>query len=539
MGRDHTGPPTIGSTAARALWHPRPPLAPTPPPIAPPPIAPSTAPAPPVERAPEPVRPDPGRSIERPSLVIVALLIAFFAVLYVVGSRIALRSFPYSGDEYSYFLQGELFARGALRAPAPPHADLLRIDHVVIDQFVRSKYPPGTSALLALGVRAGAPWLVTPLEAIIALVLVWWTARALFGPRAAMVSLLVLGASPLFAVEAVSFYSHTPTTMWLAASLAAVAAWSLSKHAMRGGWLLLAGVALGCAFITRPVDAVLFGAALIALRSWRVLLLVALGAAPFVVAHFAYQAAVFGSPFTDGYAAYEPTFRAIYGAETAEPPLSITRIVNPLQQWFHLDICTSFVSPWTMPGVALVAVFGAAAIRDDARTQPMRRVAIAIALIALAAIIPTIGSGGDDGPRPRYLTTTLVAVALLAGPGWPAVRDAMASRIGARAARVVGAIAVVMGYVLVGSLVIDRTILVMARDGLYETVRNEGIERGVVIVRAQWPTRFARNGPFFDRPVLYLSAPADMSVDAIAALYPDRPLYEAFEGTPWKIVQRR
>ncbi len=476
------------------------------------------------------------RSAEKPSPAIVAGLLAFFGALYAVGARFALQAFPYSGDEYSYLLQGELFARGLLRAPAPPNANLLWVDHVVIDQFVRSKYPPGSSALLALGVRAGVPWLVTPLEGIVTLVLVWFTVRALMGPRAAMVTLLVLGASPLFAVEATTFFSHTATTMWLAASFAAVAAWSLSKRSL---WLPLAGAAIGCAFLTRPVDALLFGAALVALRSWRVLVLVALGALPFVVAHFAYQAAVFGSPFTDGYAAYEPTFRAIYGAETAEPPLSIARIVNPLQQWFHFEICASFVSPWTMPGAALVAVFGAVAIPKGDRARPMRDVAVAIAVIALVALVPTISSAGDDGPRPRYLTTTLLAASILAGAGWAPARDSMQERLGARGARAVGVVAVILGFVLVGSLVIERGLLVRNRDGLYDAVVAQGIEQGVVVVRAQWPTRYARNGPFFDRPVLYLSAPADMGVDAIAERYPSRPVYEATEGSPWKIVRRR
>jgi 4-amino-4-deoxy-L-arabinose transferase-like glycosyltransferase len=346
----------------------------------------------------------------------------------------------------------------------------------------------------------------------------------------------VLGASPLFAVEATTFFAHSATTMWLAASFAAVTAWSLSKKSL---WLPLAGAALGCAFLTRPVDAVLFGLALVALRSWRVLVLVALGALPFVAAHFAYQAAVFGSPFTDGYAAYEPTFRAIYGAETAEPPLSLLRIVNPLQQWFHFEICASFVSPWTMPGAVLLAVFGAFAIKKDDRARPMRDVAVAIAVVALVALVPTISSSGDDGPRPRYLTTTLLAVALLAGAGWPAARDAMKERLGERATRVVGAVGVVLGFVLVGSLVIERGLQVRLRNGLYEAVHAQGIEDGVVVIRAQWPTRFARNGPFFDRPVLYLSAPASMTVDAIAEKYPSRPVYEASEGTPWKIVRRR
>ncbi len=383
--------------------------------------------------------------------------------------------------------------------------------------------------------RAGVPWLVTPLEGVVTLVIVWFTARALVGPRAARVTLLVLGASPLFAVEAATFYSHTATAMWLAAAFAAVSAWTLSR---KTAWLPLAGAMIGCAFLTRPVDALLFGAALVALRSWRVLWLVAAGAAPFVVANFAYQAAVFGSPFTDGYQAYEPTFRAIYGAGTAEAPLSFLRIVHPLHQWFHLEVCASFVSPWTMPGAVLVALFGAAAIRPGDRARPMRNVAVAIPLVALVALIPMMAAP-DDGPRPRYLTTTLLAVAILAGAGWPSARDAMQERIGLRAARVVGVVAVVTGFVLVGSLVVDRTILVMARSGLYEKLREQGVEQGVVVVRAQWPTRYARNGPFFDRRLLFLAAPPDMSVDSIAEKYPARPVYEATEGSPWKIVRRR
>ena len=480
------------------------------------------------------------RTPEKPSPAIAALLIAFFGALYALGSRLALRGFPYSGDEYSYLLQGELFARGMLRAPAPPNSNLLWIDHVVIDDFVRSKYPPGTSALLSLGVRAGVPWLVTPLEGVVTLIIVWLTARALLGPRAAMVTLLVLGASPLFAVEAASFYSHTATAMWLAAAFAAVAAWTLSRKA---AWLPLAGAMVGCAFLTRPVDALLFGAALVALRLWKALLLIAAGAAPFVALNFAYQAAVFGSPFIDGYKAYEPTFTAIYGAQTAEPPLSLLRIVAPLHQWFHLELCTVFVSPWTMPGAVLVAVFGAVAIpaRDrarDAAVATMRDVAVAIPVVALLALIPMMAAP-DDGPRARYLTTTLLAVAILAGAGWPSARDAMEERLGRRAARVIGGVAVVMGFVLVGSLVIDRAMLVMAREGLYEKLREQGVEQGVIVVRAQWPTRYARNGPFFDRPLLFLAAPADMSVDSIAEKYPSRPIYEATEGSPWKIARRR
>ena len=61
----------------------------------------------------------------------------------------------------------------------------------------------------------------------------------------------------------------------------------------------------------------------------------------------------------------------------------------------------------------------------------------------------------------------------------------------------------------------------------------------VVVVRAEYPTRYARNGPFFDRPVLYVSAPATTSLDAAAEAFPGRPLYEAHEGKQWTIARVR
>lgn len=464
------------------------------------------------------------------------LLLALFGTIYAVIARVALRAFPFSGDEYSYFLQAELFARGMLRAPAPPHPELFRVDHVVLDAFIRSKYPPGTSALLALGVPSGLDWLVTPIEGVVTLVLVWVSARALLGARHALLTLLVMGISPLFALQAATYFSHTATTMWLAASFAALTAWSLSK---RWPWLPLAGAFIGCAFLTRPVDAVMFAAALIVLRSWRPIALTAAGTVPFVLAHFAYQAAQYGSPFRDGYAAYEPTFRAIYGAETAEPPLSLLRIVNPLQQWFHVDICASFVGPWTLPGAVLLGVFGAAAIGAGHKAREMRNVAVAIVVVALVVLIPTVSSTGDDGPRPRYLSTSLLSVALLVGPGWDSARELLADRLGARTTRVIGIAAIAFAFVQTGAVTIERARAIEIRSGLYEVVRQMKIDEGIVLVRARWPTRYARNGPFFDRPILYLSAPPEMTPEDASRLYPGRKIYEAVEGSELWQVQRR
>ncbi|MEO8549971.1 MAG: hypothetical protein ABI678_08350, partial [Kofleriaceae bacterium] len=78
---------------------------------------------------------------------------------------------------------------------------------------------------------------------------------------------------------------------------------------------------------------------------------------------------------------------------------------------------------------------------------------------------------------------------------------------------------------------------VWKREGLYQAAAT--LPYGaVVIVRAQYPSRYARNGPFFEG-VRYLSAPETTSVVDVAAAYPDRPIYEAHEGVPWTIERVR
>jgi len=465
------------------------------------------------------------------SRIAAALVIAALGVVYAVLSRVALRAFPFSGDEYSCFLQAELFARRLLHAPAPPHPELLRVDHVVIDAWVRSKYPPGTSALLALGVRAGAPWIVTPIEAVVALAAVWRATLSHLGGRSAMISLLVLGLSPLFAFQAATFFSHTPATMWLALAFAAASRWTRGRSAV---WALLCGGAIGCALLTRPSDAVFFAVALLAFRSRRLLAIAALGASPFVAAHFAYQAAQFGSPFADGYHAHEATFRAIYNQGH---PIALRYLWDPEQQSNHLAQLCALVQDWTVPGTVLVAVIGAFAIGKDHPARAMRDFSIAVAAVPLAGLL-VAAAGPDDGARPRYLSTTLISIAFLAGPGWDAASKALATLIGPRLAGLTGVAALIMGPVQVGEFLGRRIPDLWVREGLFREVQALGIEEGVVVVRAEWPTRYARNGPFFDRPVLYVSAGAETTLDEVAAIYPGRPVYEATEGRRWRIVRR-
>jgi hypothetical protein len=78
---------------------------------------------------------------------------------------------------------------------------------------------------------------------------------------------------------------------------------------------------------------------------------------------------------------------------------------------------------------------------------------------------------------------------------------------------------------------------VRVHTGLTEALARQGVHSGVVILRAEWPTRYARNGMFFDRSPLLLSVPATVTAAEVAARFPGQPVWEAFEphgANPWK-----
>lgn len=462
----------------------------------------------------------------------VLLLVLFFGAFYVAFAHFALHVFPFSGDEYSSLLQAELFARGRLHAPAPPHAELLGVDHVVIDDWVRSKYPPGAAALLALGVRLGVPWLITPLEGMVALLAMSGVARRVLGNRGALGTVAFLGAAPLFVFHAASYFSHTASTMWLALTLYAVVLWT---HDGRTWRLVLAGLAIGLAFLTRPLDAVIFGAALLSLRSVRPVLIIAASALPFAVLYFVYNALQFGSPWVDGYKAYQPTFAAIYGARAAMPALSVGNFLNGEQVWQRLDIVRSFLVEWTVPGAGALALLGWAVMPKESFAR--RFATLFLSLVAVSFLF-TIG-GFDDGARARYFSTSLLPMALLSTLGWRTVAELLGPRFGRRTLWALAVAVWVLPAIQLGSFLWWRTPQLWVRERLYETVASRGITDGVVVVRAEFPTRYARNGPFFDRPVLYVSARAQTTVDEVAAAFPGRPVYEAHEGLSWTITRAR
>jgi hypothetical protein len=112
------------------------------------------------------------------------------------------------------------------------------------------------------------------------------------------------------------------------------------------------------------------------------------------------------------------------------------------------------------------------------------------------------------------------------------------NKFGRRIRSIAVVAAVLFGLAQLGSFLQERIPKVWLREGLYQEASALHLRDAVVVVRAQYPSRYARNGPFFDG-VLYLSTPPTTTVQEVAAAYPEREIWEAHEGVRWTFTRVR
>ena len=213
---------------------------------------------------------------------------------------------PHILDAIAYTFQAKMFASGTLTAPPPRVNEAFPMPFSTLYQerwFVQ--YPPGTAALLAVGILAHLPWLVQPLLAAGAIVLIVLTASRQYGPGTALLVLGLLVSSPFLLLTAGSFLSHVPALFF-----ASVALYAVTRYAERPavGWAALVAVGLGLALLTREIVIIPYGAVLATIglvkggpRRGRVVVIDALVALLIFGAgvglYLGYNAAITGNPF--------------------------------------------------------------------------------------------------------------------------------------------------------------------------------------------------------------------------------------------------
>jgi hypothetical protein len=193
-------------------------------------------------------------------------------VVLALAARFVYRATPFAMDEYAPLAQSFAFAHGRLTWFVPVELVDRMIPFGFRDYFMAvdpatgemaSMYWPGFAALLAPFTAIGLPWLLNPLLAGLAVLLIHRLAQQLIGGReAAGWAILFALASPVFTVNAISFYSMTAH---LALNLLFLL-WLLDGRMSRA---FLAGLTGGLALnLHNPVPHVLFAAPWLAWLAW-------------------------------------------------------------------------------------------------------------------------------------------------------------------------------------------------------------------------------------------------------------------------------
>jgi len=168
---------------------------------------------------------------------------------------------PHILDALAYLHQARTFAAGELALPPSPVRDAFPVPFsAIFNDHWFVQYPPGTAALLAVGIVAGVPWLVQPVLGTGAIVLMVLAARRQYGPGAALVVLVLAASSPFLLLNAGAFLSHVPALFF-----ATVALYGVTRYAERPAtrWAAVVGVGLGLGLLTREVVTVLYGVTIV------------------------------------------------------------------------------------------------------------------------------------------------------------------------------------------------------------------------------------------------------------------------------------
>jgi len=187
---------------------------------------------------------------------------ALCAALWVTFITAALAYFiydqiPHVPDELLYVFQARYFADGLLTIPAPPVPQAFSIYLIPFNSAQwYSPFPPGWPAVLALGIKLGAAWLVNPILAGINVILTYLVCRELYSRYIARLVTLLLCVSPWFVFMGMNLMSHTPT---LTLALLAMVAMARARRTGTFWWALLSGGAVGAVSLVRPLDGVALG----------------------------------------------------------------------------------------------------------------------------------------------------------------------------------------------------------------------------------------------------------------------------------------
>ena len=219
---------------------------------------------------------------------------------------------PVVGDEFAQRWQAHLIASGHLSALASAHPEFFStVQTLETGGRWFSQFPIGGPAILSVGELLRVPWLINPVLAGVAAIVLHDFVASIADEVTARISAILFALSPFVLFMSGSQMNHAGTLTCLLLALAALARWVVADNSARAARAsAVIGASLGVAATIRPFDAAVVALVIgvfqwHAVRSrpalWRSLVVqCAAGVIPVLVL-LAVNAATVGRPFTFAY----------------------------------------------------------------------------------------------------------------------------------------------------------------------------------------------------------------------------------------------
>jgi Dolichyl-phosphate-mannose-protein mannosyltransferase len=189
-------------------------------------------------------------------LCALALWIAALSLYWALGFFGGRDFTPTVHDEYAYLFQAKTFASGRLCYPPPQFPQFFDAFHILTEKIYASKYPPGHALSLVPGVWLGFPMLMPLLLSTGSLVVFYYLIKQIQNENVAVCTIVLVAVSPFQLEMATTYQSHSTTLFFLLLFVYSLVNSFPFKGVIRP---LIAGLAIGLAFATRPLTALAAG----------------------------------------------------------------------------------------------------------------------------------------------------------------------------------------------------------------------------------------------------------------------------------------
>jgi hypothetical protein len=422
--------------------------------------------------------------------VFVGGLAALLTIAAAYTMRVAFASNPHLVDEVAQLFQARVFSSGRLAAPPPQLPEYFLFTHTwVTEAGWVSQFPPAHAVVLAIGMLFRAEWLVNPMLGGASVVLVFLAARGMFDAPTARVAAALWGVSAWVLFMSATYMNHA-----LAVALV-LGAWACvwAPGGRRTARFVAAGVLLGAAAATRPLDAVAGALPLVAQlglnRRTRDLGLLMLGGLPVALALGYYNWRLFGGPLDFGYTAlwgegHRLGFHADAWGYEYTPLVGLTNMVAAIRR-LHI-----YLFEWPIPALLPLGLWALVARRREAGD-----LALGLGVLAGPALYFFYWhSGFYPGPRFYYIAAPFLVIGTARALAWAWVtaRSRPATRI-----RWDAALAGVCAAVLLWSWVdmfprrfeVYRTGLPSLKYHPERDLADRGVRQALVLVPESWGAR--------------------------------------------------